>query len=247
MAITLHGSSSVPTDNGSNATTLISLVPPAGMIANDLVMVFLQQRGTATVTGNPDNGGQSWTEFSATSFTNQVLHVRFATFNGSWSSNPSWSLSAGTCTTGLMLVFRPNTGKILTPNLSYGVGNGWGQGALVSGTTTFTSGFSITSPAVDQLGLFIYNTADDNTWSLTTPNGYALVAPNQVRNLAGTDQSIAIPWKTSSSTAALGNFTLIQATLGADQTRGYSWHFYEIDPPSYVPVDSFGMMGMYGV
>jgi len=245
MAVTLFGTTSVPVDNGTNATTLITLTPPASMIANDLVLVFMQQRGTATCSVT-NAGGQSWTPIVATAFTNQSLTAFFTTFDGSWAANPSFTFSAGTCTTGLMLVFRPNTGKFLIPNLGYGVGNGWSQGTLIT-ASTFTNGFGITSPAVDQLGLFIYNTADDNTWSLTTPNGYALVTPNQIRNLAGNDQSIAIPWKTSSSTAALGNFTLIQATLGADQTRGYSWHFYESDTPLSFSFDPYGMMGFYGM
>lgn len=244
MPITLHGSTAVPVDNGSNATTSITLTPPAGMIANDLVLVFMQQRGTATM-GVVTTGGQNWTSIAATQFTNQALTAFFTTFNGTWAANPSFTFSAGTCTTGLMLVFRPNTGKVLVPNTGYGVSNGWGNGALVTGSTTFTNGFGVTSPAVDQLGMYIYTTADDNTWSLTTPNGYALIAPNQVRNLAGNDQSIAIPWKTSSSTAALGNFTLIQATLGGDDTRGYSWLFFEADP--FTPADPFGQMGFFGI
>lgn len=80
MAISFFGVSSNPVDNGDLAASTVAVTPPASMQVGDLVVVFLHQRGTATITQN-ETGGQTWTALAnAYTATNTSNTVRMRAF-----------------------------------------------------------------------------------------------------------------------------------------------------------------------
>lgn len=228
--ITYVGASAhVPVDNGTNATTTITLTPPAGMQKNDFVFVVLYQRGTAAMSVTT-TGGQNWVSGGARTtengLTNISTRIFYCTYNGTWNANPIFTFTAGTNTNGIMYVWRPTTGSVIMSD-GYGVatdnGVSWGGTTAVTDVSVGTG--SYVPFQVNWLCITAAITADDNTWTHTTPNGYTFWGFN--RNLAGSDMSMALSYKMGTTLVAPANNTLTQATLGADESRIFTGVFRE--------------------
>lgn len=235
---TFFGVTSVPADNGTNATTSITLTPPASMVTGDLVVVTLTQRGTATFSVGVD-AGQTWTSIGRNIGTaNVALETFWARYNGTWSTNPRFDFSAGTNTTAVMIVFRPdNNTKVWATELISTV-NTTGPTVLIDGVTT-TQAPNVT--------LANWNTADDNTWGTLTGTGWVNTSLSaQYRNLAGTDASSAFAYRFQSTSGATNNVSLTQLTLGADNTVTRRITFYETDAFTG-GFDPFGQQGIFGL
>lgn len=235
---TFHGVTSIPADNGTNATTTITLTPPASMVTNDLVVVYLTQRGTATFSVGV-SGGQKWTSIGRDVGTSNVaLETYWATYNGTWSANPRFDFSAGTNTTAVMVVFRPTDNAKIWATEQIATTN-----AAAAATITVTG---ITPNFNDNVTVASWHTADDNTWGTLTGTGWSQTSLSaQYRNVAGNDASTALAYRLQSTAAATNNVSLTQATLGNDATTWRRITFYETD--SYIPVDPFGQMGFFGL
>jgi hypothetical protein len=236
---TYFGSTSVPADNGTNATTTITLTPPASMVTGDLVVVTLTQRGTATFSVGID-GGQSWNSIGRNVGTaNVALETYWATYNGTWSANPRFDFSAGTNTTGVMIVFRPDdntkvwaTEQIATTN------------AAAAATITVTG---VTPANAPNVTLASWNSADDNTWgTLTGTNWVKTSLSAQYRNLAGSDASSTFAYQLQATAAATNNVSQTQLTLGNDATAWRRITFYETDAFTG-GFDPFGQQGIFGL
>jgi hypothetical protein len=236
---TFFGATSVPTDNGSNATTTITLTPPTSMLTGDLVVVYLLQRGTATFSVGV-SGGQTWVSIGRNVGTaNAANDVFWATFNGTWSANPRFNFSAGTNTTAVMLVFRPDTGTNVWFEESDQVAN-----AAAAATITVTG---VTPANPKNVTIASWMTADDNTWGTLT--GTNLVKTNlsaQYRNLAGNDTSATFAYQIQATAAPTNNVSQTQLTLGNDATVWRRITFYEAEPV-LGGFDPFGMMGFFGI
>lgn len=238
---TFFGQTSVPLDGAAttNATTTITLTPPASMLAGDLVVVYLQQRGTATFTVGV-TGGQTWTSVGRNIGTTNVAFDSFwATFNGTWAANPRFDFSAGTCTSAVMIVFRPNdsanvwaTEQIATTN------------AAAAATITVTG---VTPANAPNVTVASWMTADDNTWgTLTGTNWTKTGLSAQYRNTSGTDQSSTYAYQLQNTAAATNNVAQTQLTLGNDATAWRRITFYEV-AAAVGGFDPMGMLGIFGI
>lgn len=221
---TFFGATSVPVDGAAatNATTTITLTPPTSMLDGDLVIVYLTQRGTATFSVGV-TGGQTWTSIGRNvGTTNVALETYWARYNGTWAANPRFDFSAGTNTTAVMIVFRPDTST-----------NVWGTeqiattAAAAAATITVTG---ITPANPNNVTVANWNTADDNTWgTLTGTNWTKGTLSAQYRNTAGTDASSTFAYQLQSTAAATNNVSQTQLTLGNDATtwRRVTWYEYQ--------------------
>lgn len=236
---TFFGAVSVPVDGAAaaNATTTITLTPPASMVEGDLVVVYLQQRGTATFSvGN--TGGQSWNNIGRAAVTaNIALETFWTRYNGTWGANPSFNFSAGTCTSAIMLVFRPDNPESLWFTEQVATTN-----AAAAATITVTG---VTPANPNNVTIASWMTADDNTWgTLTGANWTKGTLSAQYRNTSGTDQSATFAYQLQSTPAATNNVAQTQLTLGNDATAWRRITFYEVD---FVSIDPFGQMGFFGI
>jgi len=236
---TFFGATSVPTDNGTNATTTITLTPPTSMLSGDLAVVYLQQRGTATFSVGVD-GGQTWTSIGRNVGTaNVAMETYYTTFNGTWAANPRFDFSAGTNTTAVMLVFRPTISTNIWETEQIATTN-----AAAAATITVTG---ITPANGDNVTIASWMTADDNTWgTLTGINWTKGTLSAQYRNLAGNDASATFAYQLQTTAAATNNVSQTQLTLGNDATTWRRITFYEAEPFSG-GFDPFGQMGFFGL
>lgn len=105
--ITYFASASTPADNGSNTVDLITVTPPASMVAGDLVLVEVVKQGAGYTFSVNTTGGQSWTQYA--SVNNAPNHALFwARFDGTWTADPKFDATLGdTAISAIMHVFRP--------------------------------------------------------------------------------------------------------------------------------------------
>lgn len=233
-------STAVPVDNGTNATTTITLTPPASMVSGDLVVVYTTQRGTGTWSVGV-TGGQTWNTIGNSTVTTAVaLNTFWATYNGTWSVNPRFDNAGGTNTTAVMIVFRPTT-----------FFNGWNTeqiattAAAAAATITVTG---ITPANPNNVTIASWSTADDNTWgTLTGTNWTKGTLPAQYRNLAGNDSSTTLAYQLQTTAAPTNNVSQTQLTLGNDATTWRRITFYEVDTPIQTSFDPMGTLGIFGI
>jgi hypothetical protein len=236
---TFFGATSVPTDNGSNATTTITITPPSSMLLGDLVVVYLQQRGTATFSVGI-NGGQAWTSIGRNVGTaNVAMDTYWARFDGTWDANPRFDFSAGTNTSAVMLVFRPDVSTDIWETEQISTIN-----AAAAATITVTG---VTPANPNNVTIASWMTADDNTWgTLSGTNWTKGTLSAQYRNLAGNDQSATFAYQLQSTAANTNNVSQTQLTLGNDATTWRRITFYETEPPAG-GFDPFGTLGFFGL
>jgi hypothetical protein len=235
---TFFGVTSIPTDNGTNATTTITLTPPASMVANDLVIVYGYQRGTATISVGI-TGGQTWTPLVSSAATNISTRLFYATYNGTWDANPRFDFSAGTNTSAVMIVFRPSNSSNVLSYETFG-----SQENAAAATITVAS----TTPGFDNnVTLAIWTTADDNTWgTLTGTNWVKTGLAAQYRNLAGNDMSSTFAYQLQTTKAATNSVSQTQLTVGNDLTLTSFVTFYETQAFTG-GFDPFGQQGIFGL
>jgi hypothetical protein len=237
MAITYFNSASTPTDGASatNTATTTAVTPPGSMATGDLVILYAQQRGSASMSILA-TGGQTWSEITnspSASFSNQSFKVFWCRYNGTWGANPSVLFSAGTCTTVVMHVYRPTTGTNLwaveheyhpTGPFTPVGGTNVCDGLLnSSGTTQNTTNASTVTVCA-------WFTSDDNTWGLATGSNWTNPGSLQYRNTSGSDQSIAFAHNIRTTAGTLAVPSRAQATLGADNYGTSTIIFYEYEP-----------------
>jgi hypothetical protein len=235
------GATSVPVDGASatNATTTITLTPPTSMLTGDLVIVYLQQRGTATFSVGI-TGGQTWNSIGRNVGTANVANdVYWARYNGTWSANPRFDFSAGTNTTAVMLVFRPDDAA-----KDWAFENVQSQNASAAATITVTGYETFNDSTVTVAS---WMTADDNTWGTLTGTGWSKTSLSaQYRNTAGTDASATFAYNTQSASAVLPSVSQTQLTLGNDATLWRRITWYEAEPFTG-GFDPFGQLGFFGL
>lgn len=245
--IIFAGFISVPVDDvaATGTATQVTITPPVPMVANDLMWVTMQQRGTATHSVGV-TGGQSWSSFTIISGTNISLRVFYCTYNGTWTASPRFDFSAGTCTTVMGAVARPADSAS-----TWGVDQTQTSGTFTAGTTPFTKTITgITNAQSKTISVALWATADDNEWGTLAGSGWskqyyaANPTTNQWRNTSGSDQSLAMAYKIMTSSGATGNVSQNQATLGGDAGVTSIFSFYEIVAGAPAATKKLGLLGV---
>jgi len=223
MAITFFGVSSTPTDNGSSASP-ITITPPASMVKGDLVVVVLHHK-SASAWSIVQGGGQTWTNIGVGTYVSVISRaIYWCRYNGTWSANPSFSNAAGGTApaTGIMTVFRPTLGS--NTWAGYEVSN---SGA--NATTALVTLGSFTPSNSNSVSLGTWLSSDDNTWGTLTGTGWSKTGlAAQYRNLSGQDNSTALAYYIQGTVGVIPAVSQTQLTLGADNTFGRTFNFYEI-------------------
>lgn len=223
------GSVSIPVDGSSatNATTTITLTPyrKSFMKNGDLVVVFCQSRASTTWSVGV-TGGQTWTSETAFAATTNVNgRVFWCTFNGTWSADPRFDSTSGTCTSAVMHVFRPGvTGSTWDKDIV--------QSALNLASSSSFTGYVLTTTQPSNVIIQAWFTADDNTWgNINVGPGYTQLGEAQYRNTSSTDQSSAyVYYLAPDAVTSLGNPQIDLLTLGSDAATGWSMSFYATAP-----------------
>jgi hypothetical protein len=230
-APTFFGVATNPADNGTLAEpqTAVVITPPASMQTGDLCIAIAYMMAGTAYPGLNATGGQTWnTDTTNFQFQGSTAYhkIWWARFNGTWSTNPSWSFAsqAGTQAVGVqMLVFRPDS----TSKLWY-VANEPSWSSFTAPTTPFT----ITIPGTDLIKtdtvtLARWYSDDDNTYgSLSGANWSKTGLAAQYRNLAGSDNSVSFAYQLNGAPVSTGDVSQNQATLGGDAGAILSLTFY---------------------
>lgn len=226
----LKGSTVIPFDSSSatNATTTITLTPPAGIKTGDLVVVVCESKASTTWT-NSTTGGQTWTAEAGFGGPSSVPSSRifWCVFNGTWSANPVFTSTSGTGTTANMIVFRAATVK-----------DTWAIDVAQS-TSTFTAPSSpftvtitgVTTVANNVVALGVIASNDDNTYGSLSGTGWKNLPLSQCRNVASTDMSMTAMHQVRATPGATNNVSKNQATLGGDEGGKAIIAWKDVSPP----------------
>lgn len=213
MAITFYDEVSNPTDNGTYTTSPAVITPPSGMQAGDLVILQACMAATSGTASISQAGGQTWNSLTQRNATRNRARVFWCRFNGTWTANPSVTLSSGANNIIRMMVWRPTGGTLST--WAVDVAEVSTTYAAPSDPWTVTINEIVTNYD-NSLVIALWSSADDNTWDSLT-SGWTALDPVQVRNTSGTyDQSVTAAWKIQEFHGATGNVSQNQATLGGD-------------------------------
>lgn len=205
-----RGSASVPSDNGTNGSSPITITPPASMADGDLVYVFCGARNASSTFANSVSGGQSWTQLSNTSGTVKSSAVFWCRFNGTWGANPQFTSTTATSFTAVMHVFyRSTNGSAVLWALD--------QAQVETDPTSspYTSN-NITTSHDTAIAIYAWYTADDNTWSTNSGSGWTDLGSAQYRNLDGNDFSVAFVYKFLGPKGSLGTVSKTETANGPD-------------------------------
>lgn len=206
--ITYFNSASNPADNGSLDTSPVAVIPPAGMLAGDLVIMIANTRTAGITPAISATGGQTWTSETAVT-TNGSIRLFWCRYNGTWTANPSVSFSTSVNTTVTMHIFRPTigtntwaldvtqtTGTFAAPPLPRDV--------TITGITTVVNG---------AVALFVWSSRDNNTWGLQTP-GWTNAGNAQYSNRASADSSQSAAYEIMATAGATGDVTNRETLAG---------------------------------
>lgn len=227
MAITLFGTASTPSDNGTNTTNPTVVTPPGSMVAGQLVYLIAcgaNTSGDVTLDGN--QGGQSWTALTQRNTTRHRVRCFHCVFNGTWTANPSVAMPGTANNIVRMLVFSPSSGATFDS----------GSLHVAEASATYaapTTPFEVTVPSVTvtaagTLIIATWTSADDNTWGARDNSLFTDVSPAQVRNTSGTyDQSVANSYAVMPTATDSDPVVRIQTALAGDAGTRYSIAFRE--------------------
>ena len=214
-APTYFGSAAVPADNVLNASTQITITPPASMQAGDLVVVVCHSRASATWS-NGVTGGQTWTAETAyqSSAAGAFCRIFWCTFTGTWAASPRFDSTSGTITSAFMHVFRPDsTSKI------WGIDVAQATTQFAAPTTPFTvTRAGLTNVNADTVTLACFHSGDDNTWGSMSGTGWVLTGSAQYRNAVVANQTSATfaHHLDGPAGSVVPSVSKNQATLGGD-------------------------------
>ena len=209
--ITLYDTVALPdADDGGQAGPSVSITPPEGMETDDFVTVFVNYRGNSETITVSNAGGQTWTSATQINNTNVRFRMFYCKFNGTWTSNPIFTVGSGTSTmTAVMNVWKGvDTSTPL--DVSITTGTGTSASMVVPGMgTNYSNSRMIVAMASD----------DDNLWNI--PAGWENTLRNQYRNSTGNDNSIAIGHKTKKTPGLNENVTFTKTTQNTSANTAY--------------------------
>lgn len=252
MAITYITSTDRPGDNSTQGGNIASplLISAAGATTGDLIVVIAHYRGNATIQVGSEKAGQTWNSLTQFNDANNLCAVRVfwcrwnaATYNG---NNPNFEVVSGSSSIAFSTVahiFRPTTSS-----------NTWDVDNVLSSTqfsapsTPFTVSIAGVTPSrASSVAIAGWFSEDDNTWGSLSGTGWSVLGDPQYRNTTGNDMSSSYGYKIQTSSAATGNVSKNQATLGGDAGATFIVSFYEASSGAYalpVTTGSFSFTGI---
>jgi hypothetical protein len=240
--MTIVGQSRAPaSDDAVTTATSASIVPPSGMQANDLVLVFISAMVPSTTpisyTSNP-MAGQTWNlGTTVQNGSNPSTKVYASVFNGTWSGNPSFTWGSTAVAYQMWMVVLRGQDLLGTNYLDSNCCN---SATETKGTFAApASPFDVTIPAAsfttitdNDMVFAVWSSADDNTWSLQTggwtqPGGQPQWRTMAAAGGAGADSSSSIAYMSQATAGAIPAVTNRQASLGGDAGN---WRIFAIRP-----------------
>jgi hypothetical protein len=245
MAISLFGSASTPSDNGTNTTQITAVTPPGSMTAGMLVWMTATNHASSGTVAISEAGGQTWTSLTQRNATRCRMRNFWCIFNGTWSANPSVDCGGTTNNIVRLLAFQGD----------YGTQTGWAVDASESSATYTapTTPFTVTIPSITTatdgaLVIATWTSVDDNSWSSLSgsTHTYTALTPAQVRNTSGTyDGSQSHAWMIDSTAGATGTISQNQS-LGGDAGAYCHIAFVQSNTPIEMVPDATGYHSQLG-
>ncbi len=220
FAQTFVGVASTPAiDNGTQAGPTATINPTAvgTMQTGDLVVVYMQYRGTApgTLTVSISaTGGQTWNQGTTTrdGTTGISYSIAWCRYNGTWSANPSVTLSSAgpNALTAAMYVFRP-----VLQNSRWVVHNAQSNAAVTTNLAQTINGIATTVNRTVTMGFWGNTSNPAKTWAFSGTGAWSRtsIPSNQYRNSSGNMLSHTAAYNIQSaavSAATMGNATQTQ-------------------------------------
>ncbi|MBL7739096.1 MAG: T9SS type A sorting domain-containing protein [Chitinophagaceae bacterium] len=183
---TFVGESGNPADNAAYIAATVTVTPPGGLQAGDLVVIYAHHRANSGTLSITTTGGQTWTsEAQHTLTTNQRIRIFWCQFNGTWTANPVVGGGNGTSSlTAVMYVYRP----------SYS-GNRWVKfsgpnNANVAASTVISVPGINTTGVNNNVTMAFWGNTNANTWGTLVGAGWSKTGlGNQYRNTGTGNQS----------------------------------------------------------
>ncbi len=216
------GYATTPADNGTQASTPVTLTPPANMLAGDLVYCSFLRAGGGPETGSFSNtGGQSWTIVKDRASVLPEIWTAWCTFNGTWSANPAFATTGtSVARSGQMFVFRPNkVGAVWAVDQNPAQTSGT-AGAFVTTVTgvTNTKNKSITiCRLVVSIAAILYQSRSPLNW---------VVMGTNFRNTSANNKNMMYAWLYQPTPGATGNLDWTLDTSGATTYRQMESFYY---------------------
>lgn len=214
LAQSYFDSASTPADNAANATSVVSVTPPASMATGDLVVLVAQARTTTTTADMDGLGGQTWTSANlAVNTTNLTCRVFWCRFNGTWSANPSVFFGSAASTSVSMHVFRPGTA---TNTWALDQTGATANYAAPGGPPYVVTRTGQTTVSPNVVALFILLSIDDNRYFKSAGTA-TVVNSAQYRNTSSGGQCHAVWYEVfAAASSATGDLSARQTALGPD-------------------------------
>lgn len=238
MALTLIGGTASVGDNGTQAGPTSAALPyaNAGTIANgDLVIVAIEFKGSGVTLNFNETNGQTWSFFTQFADSGAAICARFAwcKYSSTADNGNNIRTSNGSGTTAhssALWIFRPT----VSTNL-FAVDTDQVSSQFAAGSTPFTKTITGVTPKNNSnLSIAGWFSTDDNSWGNlagTNWNNLNMGGDAQIRNLQGTDMSMAFAYQIQSIAAATNNVSKDQTALGGDAGCASIFTIYEYSYP----------------
>lgn len=213
---TFVGVSSTPADNGSTPGPTVTLVPPGGMLAGDLVVVHTAYRATGAAFTMTTTGGQTWIAVASGSGSNHTTDIFWCEYNGTWAANPVITSSGANGLSAVMYVYRPNNA-----NSTWAVEAGPNHNTIATNPSNIAG---ITTNAARTVTMAFWSSATANTWGTLGGTSWLKTGlANQYRNTSGSDLSLTAAYNIRTTAGNVSTTSQNQSTATGTRTILMSW------------------------
>jgi hypothetical protein len=182
------------------------------MLADDYVVVMVAYRGTGVTLAVGESGGQSWTseneQTQSTVITSRMFHCKF---NGTWSADPSFTVTSGT--NGIIAYMSVWRGVDPSSPIDTALAQA-GYAAPANPYDVTRAGLTTTNN--NAVVPYWWLSSDNNQWTLQGSHG---LSQNEAywRQTTTTGLSVSMGYKTvATGGSASGDVTNRQTAFGGD-------------------------------
>jgi len=223
--ITYVASSTTPADGVTTNTSPVTVTPPGGLQAGDLVLVFAHNRNTTATYTISTTGGQVWNTEARIGATNLGASLFWCRFNGTWTGgNPAIAYSANAGNMVVMHVFRPTK-----PSLRWAIEAARTELDYATPASPFTVTITgRTTRVPSSVTIAAWFSIDNNSWGTLAGTGWTVLGGAQYRNGSGTGNSSTYAYNIKSVAGATNNVSKNQTALGGDAGTTMIITFFEM-------------------